>query len=61
MEKTVNSYSNEVKMPEQPTDIRCMTAQELDAALEKGYAQMKAGQTISAQQVFGELREELDV
>lgn len=61
MEKTVNPYSNEVKMPEQPTDIRCMTAQELDAALEKGYAQMKAGQMISAQQVFGELREELDV
>lgn len=61
MEKTVNPYSDEVKMPEQPTDISCMTAQEIDAALEKGYAQMKERQTILAQQVFDELREELDV
>lgn len=51
----------EVKLPEHPVDISRMTVQELDAALEKGYAQMKAGKTISAKQVFDELRGELDI
>ncbi len=51
----------EVKLPEHPLDISRMTAEQLDAELEKGYAQIKAGQTISAKQAFDELRRELDV
>ncbi len=38
-----------------------MTAEQLDAELEKGYAQMKAGQTISAKQAFDEMRGELGI
>lgn len=49
----------EVKLPEHPLDISRMTAEQLDTELEKGYAQMKAGQTIPAKQAFDELRGEL--
>ena len=38
-----------------------MTAEQLDTELEKGYAQMKSGQTIPAKQAFDELRGELGV
>ena len=59
----------EVKLPEHPLDISRMTAEQLAWAwirselleLEKGYAQMKAGQTIPAKQAFDELRGELGV
>ena len=44
-----------------PLDISRMTAEQLDTELEKGYAQMKAGQTIPAKQAFDELRGELGV
>lgn len=36
----------EVKLPEHPLDVSRMTAEKLDTELEKGYTQMKAGQTI---------------
>ena len=42
----------EVKLPEHPLDVSRMTAEQLDTELEKGYAQMKAGQTIPAKQAF---------
>jgi len=38
-----------------------MTAEQMDTELEKGYAQMKAGQVIPAKQAFDELRGELGV
>ena len=38
-----------------------MTVEQLDTELEKGYAQMQAGQTIPAKQAFDELRGELGV
>ena len=38
-----------------------MTVEQLDTELEKGYAQMKAGQTVPAKQAFDELRKELGV
>ena len=38
-----------------------MTAEQMDTELEKGYAQMKAGQTIPAKQAFNEIRGELNV
>ena len=36
----------EVKLPEHPLDVSRMTAEQMDTELEKGYAQMKAGQVI---------------
>ena len=51
----------EVKLPEHPLDVSRMTAEHLNTELEKGYAQMKAGQVIPAKQAFDELRGELGV
>ena len=51
----------EVKLPEHSLDASRMTDEQLDAELERGYAQMKAGQTIPAKQAFDELRGELGV
>ena len=51
----------EVKLPEHPLDVSRMTAEQMDTELEKGYAQMKAGQVIPAKQAFDELRGELGV
>ena len=36
----------EVKLPEHPLDVSRMTAAQLDAELEKGYADAEAGRTI---------------
>ncbi len=36
----------DVRLPEQPLDISLMTSEQLNAELEKGYADMKAGRTI---------------
>ena len=44
-----------------PLDVSRMTAEQMDTELEKGYAQMKAGQVIPAKQAFDELRGELGV
>lgn len=41
----------EVKLPEPPADISIMTAERLDAELEKGYADMQAGHTASLDQM----------
>ncbi len=49
----------EVKLPEQLPDVSRMTAEQLDAELEKGYAQLQEGHTIPARQAFDELRGEL--
>ena len=51
----------DVKLPEHPLDVSRMTAEQMDTELEKGYAQMKAGQVIPAKQAFDELRGELGV
>jgi len=54
-----NGLPFEVKLPEYPLDVSCMTAVQLDAELEKGYADMKAGRTVPAQQAFTDIRKEL--
>lgn len=46
----------EVKLPEHPLDISRMTSAELDAELEKGYADVKAGRTLPAEQAFSDIR-----
>ena len=51
----------EVKLPEHPLDISRMTASQLDAELEKGYAEMKTERTIPAEQAFTELHKELGI
>ena len=51
----------EGKAPGASLDASRMTDEQLDAELERGYAQMKAGQTIPAKQAFDELRGELGV
>ena len=42
----------EVKLPQHPLDVGNMTEEQFNAELEKGYADMKAGRTISAEQAF---------
>lgn len=48
-----------VKLPEHPLDISGMTVAQLDAELEKGYADVKAGRTIPAERAFSDIRKEL--
>lgn len=47
-----------VKLPAHPLDASRMTEAELDAELEKGYADMLAEQTIPAEKTFRDLRRE---
>lgn len=46
----------EVKLPQHPLDVGNMTEEQFNAELEKGYADMKAGRTISAEQAFADIR-----
>lgn len=46
----------DVRLPEQPLDISLMTSEQLNAELEKGYADMKAGKTKPAKQAFADIR-----
>ena len=47
-----------LKLPDHPLDISRMTAAQLDAELEKGLADVRAGRTIPAEQAFAEIRKE---
>ena len=49
----------EVKLPEHPLDVSRLTDAQLDAELEKGYAQYRAGQAVPAQQAFADIRKGL--
>ena len=51
----------EVKLPEHQLDVSRMTVEQIDSELEKGYAQMNAGQSIPAKQAFDDIRGELAV
>ncbi len=51
----------EVKLPEQPTDASKMTEAQLHAELEKGYANMQAGRTIPAADVFADIHKEYGI
>lgn len=49
----------EVKIPERThVDVSLLSAEELHADLEKGYADMKAGRTKDAQTVFDDIRKD---
>lgn len=56
-----NGLPFEVKLPKHPLDVSLMTAGQLDAALEKGYTEAKAGRTIPMEQAFADIRKESDV
>ena len=56
-----NGLPFEVKLPDHPRDIRRMTAAQLDAELEKGYADAKSGRTIPMEQAFANVRKEFGV
>ena len=46
----------DVKLPQHPLDIGHMTETQLNAELEKGYADMREGRVIAAKQAFSEIR-----
>ena len=56
-----NGLPFEVKLPEHPLDVGRMTAAQLDAELEKGYADAKAGRTVPMEQAFANVRKEFGV
>ncbi|MBR2523786.1 MAG: type II toxin-antitoxin system RelB/DinJ family antitoxin [Clostridiales bacterium] len=52
----------DVKIPASGiTDVSVLSDKEMDAELEKGYADMKAGRTKQAKSVFADIREEYNV
>lgn len=51
----------DVRLPEYPLDISLMASEQLNAELEKGYADMKAGRTIPAAEAFADIRKEYGV
>lgn len=52
----------EVKLPANaPVDVRRLTEAELDAELEKGYADVKAGRTRDAGSVFEDIRKDYGI
>ena len=52
----------DVKIPkERPVSVAEMTEAELNAELEKGYADMIAGRTKPARQAFADIRKEFDL
>ena len=56
-----NGLPFEVKLPEHPLDVSRMTASQLDAELENGYADAKAGRTVPMEQAFANVRKEFGV
>ena len=51
----------DVKLPEQPLDASRMTEAQLDAEVEKGCADAKAGRTVPMEQAFANVRKECGV
>ena len=44
-----------------PVDMRNLSEDEMNAELEKGYADMKAGRTKSAKKVFDDIRKDYNL
>lgn len=52
----------EVKMPPaKPIDMNALSEEHMNAELEKGYADKKAGRTKSAKKAFADIRKDYDV
>lgn len=56
-----NGLPFEVKLPDHPLDVSHITAEQLNAELEKGYADMQAGHTRPATEVFADIHKEYSV
>ena len=50
-----------VTLPTPPLDISQMTAEQLDAALAKGYADAREGRTLSMEQAFSDIHRECGI
>ena len=52
----------EVKMPSaRPVDVSALSEAQMNAELEKGYADMQAGRTRSAKSVFADIRKDYNL
>lgn len=56
-----NGIPFEIKLPEYPVNAARMTADQLDAELEKGYASMKTKETVSFNDAFTGIRRKYGV
>ncbi len=56
-----NGLPFEVKLPDHPLDVSRMTPEQLNTELEKGYADIQAGRTRPASEVFTDIRKEYSV
>ena len=56
-----NGIPFDVRLPEHPLNVTRMTPEQLDAELEKGYASMQAGDTVSCQDAFAGIRKKYGV
>lgn len=54
-----NGLPFEVKLPAHPLNVSHMSALQLNAELEKGYADIKEGNVLPAEQAFAELRRDM--
>ena len=55
-------YGNEGKIPAaRPVDMSELTEEKLNAELEKGYADMLAGRTKPAKQIFADMRKDYNI
>ena len=60
MAKTANLYAR-IEPEARAADMSKLTAQELDAELEKGYQDVLSGRTKSASKVFDEIRKDYGI
>lgn len=51
----------DVRLPEHPLDISLMASEQLNAELEKGYADIQAGRARPASEVFADIRKEYGI
>lgn len=56
-----NGLPFEVKLPEHPLNVSKMTKAQMNAEIEKGYADMQTGQTIPIEQAFADIRKDYDM
>ena len=57
----INMFYKQIIPTARPVDISRMNVETLDMELEKGYADMQAGRTKSAAQVFADIRRDYNV
>ena len=56
-----NGLPFEVRLPDHPLDVSRMVPEQIDAELEKGYADIQAERTRPASEVFTDIRKEYGI